>query len=161
MVFLTLYFAFKYIDWAPLKLICGINESNFQHYKAAFFSWIIVSLIEYPLVKRSIAGRDSYFYSRMATTTILPWFIFILWYTGPAVYGQMPNIGLEVAYANLITILSGITAAVFEKGLIQIKYFTGLKIVIIFLFLVSLMHYIVFTFAKLPWADVFVEPAWR
>jgi hypothetical protein len=160
-VFLVIYFIYKYIEWAPLMAICSINESNFQHYKAAFFSWIIISVVEYPMVKGRISDSSSFFYSRMATATILPWFIFILWYIGPAVYGRMPNITLEIAYANVITILAGISGVIFEKGLSGIKYFRELKILIIFLFLVSLMHYIIFTFFKMPWADVFTEPVWR
>ncbi|WKZ50421.1 MAG: hypothetical protein QY329_13255 [Anaerolineales bacterium] len=29
------------------------------------------------------------------------------------------------------------------------------------LFLLSIAHYLIFTFVKLPWADVFVEPDWK
>lgn len=160
-IFMALYFAYKYIAWGPLKLICGITESNFQHYKAAFFSWILASLFEYVLIRRRVNDFETFFYSRTGTATILPWFVFILWYLGPAIYGKMPNIPLEILYANIITVIVGIFGTIFEQGLSKIKYFRELKIVILTLFAASLILYIVFTFIRLPWADVFIEPDWR
>ncbi len=160
-LFLIFYFVYKYIPWAPLKIICAVSESNFQHYKAAFFSWIILSSLEYLICKRKITVKSAFFYSRLSTATIMPWFVFILWYIGPAVYGKMPNVPLEIFYANLITVISGISAGIFEKGIEGINYSRELKALIIIMALASLLLYIVFTFVKLPWADVFIEPDWR
>lgn len=160
-VFLILYFAYKFFPCEPLKLICGICESNFQHYKAAYFSWIIVSIFEYALVRKRIDDSMTFFYSRIGTATILPWFVFILWYLAPAIYGRMPSIPLEIVYANIITIAAGIFGSIFEQGLSRINYFRELRIILIILFLSSLILYIVFTYIKLPWADVFIEPDWR
>ena len=160
-IFMSLYFAYKYIPWPPLKIICGITESNFQHYKAVYFSWIILSFCEYAYVRKKLNGIASFVYSRMATATILPWFVFLLWYIGPAIYGKMPKITLEILYANIITIITGIFGSIFEQGLFKIDYSRELKVIILILFAVSLMHYMVFTFIGLPWADVFVEPDYR
>jgi hypothetical protein len=84
-----------------------------------------------------------------------------MWYLGPAVYGKMPSIFFEILYANIITLIVGIFGAIFEKGLSKIDYFRELKVLIIILFVTSLILYIVFTYIKLPWADVFIEPQWR
>jgi hypothetical protein len=84
-----------------------------------------------------------------------------MWYLGPAIYGKMPNIPLEIVYANIITLIAGIFGAIFEQGLSRISYFRELKMTITILFVVSLILYIVFTYIKLPWADVFIEPDWR
>jgi hypothetical protein len=160
-MFLILYFAYKYIPFAPLKIICAIAESNFQHYKAGFFSWIIISLFEYCLLGKKVGDIVPFFYSRTATAAIIPWIIFILWYLGPAIYGKMPSISLEIVYANIITLTAGIFGAVFEQGMAGINYSRELKIVIIVLCLSSVLLFLVFTFIKLPWADVFTEPDWR
>ena len=159
--FLLLYFAYKFIPSAPLKLICAINESNFQHYKASFFSWIIVSLGEFLWIRRKIQDRQVFLYSRMATATILPWFVFILWYMGVAIFGRLPSIPLEIVYANIITIAVGMFAAIFEQGVSLITYPREFKIILLILFLSSLVIYMVFTFGNLPWADVFIEPVWK
>ena len=160
-IFLLLYFAYKFIPSAPLKVICGICESNFQHYKASFFSWIILSLGEFLWMRRRIQDRQAFLYSRMATATILPWFVFILWYLGVAIFGRLPTIALEILYANIITIIVGIFATIFEQGISRINYSRELKVILLFLFFSSLVLYMVFTFGKLPWADVFIEPVWK
>jgi hypothetical protein len=97
----------------------------------------------------------------MATATILPWFVFILWYLGVAIFGRLPTIPLEILYANIITLIVGIFAAIFERGISRIAYPKELRTILIILFISSLVIYIVFTFGELPWADVFVEPFWK
>lgn len=161
LIFLLLYFFYKFIPLTPLKVICGICESNFQHYKASFFSWIIVSLGEFLWMHRKIQDRQVFLYSRMATATILPWFVFILWYLGVAIFGRLPSIPLEIVYANIITIIVGIFATIFEQGVSRITYSRELKTILLILFFSSLVLYMVFTFGKLPWADVFIEPDWK
>lgn len=160
-IFMIFYFAYKYVPFAPLKVICATCESNFQHYKASFFSWITLSFLEYIVLRSKIQARQSFIYSRLATAIIIPWFVFTLWYIGPAIYGKMPTIPLEILYANIVTIIVGIFASIFEHGLLGLTYSRELRTIIIILAIASLLHYIVFTFIKLPWADVFVEPDWR
>ena len=160
-VFMVLYLVHKFIPAPPLRVICAVSESNFQHYKASFFSWIILSALEFGVARRKIGDRQAFLYSRLATATLLPWFVFVLWYIAPAVYGKMPSIPLEILYANIITMLVGCSGGIFEQGLSRITYTRGMKTVILLFTLISLMHYMVFTFVKLPWADVFIEPDWR
>ncbi len=160
-VFMVLYFAYKYFPNRIFAIFCGTRESNFQHYKAAFYSWIFLNIIEYAAQHKQIADSEIYLYSRMGAATLLPWIIFILWYIVPAFYGKLPSVPLEVVYANVITIAAGVFGAILERGLMQIQYFTELKAVFWILFLLSISQYAIFTFVKLPWADVFVEPDWK
>lgn len=159
-VFLALYFLYRFFPVFPFSLICGITESNFQHYKAGFFSYLIVSLVEYAWYRKRITDRESFLYSRMAATVFLPWIIFLLWYIAPALIGRWPNNTYEIVYANLVTFLVGIFTVILESSLEKIPYPRSLKLVLVVLFLVSVLLYVVFTFC-LPWADVFIEPDWR
>jgi hypothetical protein len=160
-IFMLLYFAYKFLPCGLLKVICATSESNFQHYKASFFSWILLSALEYSLLHRRVSDRRTYLYSRLATATLLPWFVFLIWFIGPAVYGRMPTIPLEIVYANIVTIMVGIAGAIFEQGLSTVSYSRELRTVILLLAFASLLLYMIFTFVKLPWADVFIEPDWR
>jgi hypothetical protein len=159
-VFMALYVAFKLFPVFPLSLICGVNESNFQHYKAGFFSYLIVNLVEYGVNRHRIANQESFVFSRLTATVFLPWGIFLLWYLAPATIVRWPNNVLEILYANVIVILVGVCMITLESGLEQAAYHKPQKIVLITLFLASILLYVVFTY-RLPWADVFVEPAWR
>jgi len=159
-VFMILYFAYKYFPVFPLSLICGITESNFQHFKAGFFSYLIVNLIEYILLRQQLQNREGFVYSRIASTVFLPWITFLLWYIAPALIGRWPNNTLEIVYANIIAIAVGFFTVIFERGLEEARYSKSLKAVLLFLFCSSIFLYIVFTY-QLPWTDVFVEPDWR
>lgn len=159
-VFIVMYGVYRFWPVLPLNLICGVNESNFQHYKAGFFAYLIASLIEYAFRRRAIQDRARFGFSRLAAATFLPWFIFVLWYIAPAVYGRWPHVALEILYANVVTIIAGLFVAVLERELEQITFSRQFRAVLLTLFIVSLGLYLIFTF-KLPWADVFVEPQWR
>jgi hypothetical protein len=159
-VFMTLYALYKFFPVFPLSLICGVTESNFQHYKAGFFSYLIVNLVEYAWNRQRIADRVRFLYSRLTATIFLPWIIFLLWYVAPAVIGRWPNNTHEILYANVITFLVGVCTVILERGLQSAAYPRSLKVMLFILFGVSILLYIVFTF-RLPWADVFVEPDWR
>ena len=159
-VFMILYFIYRYFPIFPFSLICGITESCFQHFKAGFFSYFIVNLIEYGVSRRKITDMDKFVYPRIAATIVLPWIIFLLWYIAPAVIGPWPNNVYEIVYANIITLLVGIFTVILEMGLETASYSKSFKFILIVLFFVSILLYIVFTY-QLPWADVFVEPDWR
>lgn len=159
-VFLSTYFLFKVFPVPPFNFFCGVTESNFQHFKEGFYAYLITCMIEALVFRRKITGWDGFLYSRMAATIFLPWLIFLLWYIAPAVYGKFPSDLYEIIYANLITVLVGFSAVTLEQGLAQIVFFRQLKWLLWILFLISIFLYTAFTF-NLPWADVFVEPAWR
>ena len=159
-VFMTLYVAYKFLPVFPVNLISGVTESNFQHYKEGFYSYLIVNLVEYLVHRKQVQDRVSYVYSRLFATIILPWVIFLLWYIAPAVVGRWPNNVYEIVYANVITLLVGAVTVLLERSLETATYQRAQKTVLIILFLASILLYFVFTY-QLPWADVFVEPNWR
>jgi len=159
-IYVVFHFAYKLMPVFPLALVCCVNESVFQHFKMGFFVYLLTSVLEYLIYRRRIQNKDNYWFSRLAATAFLPWIIFVLWYMAPAFYGEWPSLALEVIYSNIITIMVGLFAAVFERGLEQIVYSKPLKAVILTLFLISFCLYLIFTF-KTPWADVFVVPKWK
>lgn len=159
-VFMLMYALYRFFPLPLFDLFCGVCESNFQHYKAGFFAYLIVSLLEYLLARRRMGNRNRFIFSRLAATTFLPWVMFILWYTGPAIFGRLPSIPLEILYANLITLLVGLFTVVLERSYESAAPSHPAWLALIVLFSLSIFIFIVFTY-QLPWADVFVEPDWR
>jgi len=159
-VFLVLYGLYRFFPVFPLSLISGTTESVFQHFKEGFYAYLIVNLVETILVRKRLQEWSAFLYSRIASTTFLPWLIFLLWYLAPAIVGRWPNNLFEIIYANLITFLVGLSTVTLERGFEGIPYSRGIKLVLIALFLTSILLYLVFTF-RLPWTDVFIEPDWR
>ncbi len=157
-LFLVLTAVYQAFPVAPLKVICPIYESVFQHMKGIFYAYALVNMAEYALRRKALEQRVAFVYARMLTTIIIPWLMFLLWYMGPAYYGPMPTIPLEVVYANVIMVLIGICAVLLERGFETMRYARELKLVIVLLLIISISLYTIFTF-KLPWADVFTLPA--
>ena len=162
LIFLVFYGLYKVFPVFPLSIVCGINESNFQHYKSTFFTLIILDAIEYIVYRKNITSPSDFWYLRLLVAVFAPWMVFLLWYLSPAIYGdKMPSIPLEIIYSNIMTILAGYFAVTFERGFSIAKFSTSLKAITITLTIVSIILYMVFTYSHLPWADVFVEPNWR
>ena len=158
--FLVLYALRKAAPIIPITLFAGVDESNFQHYKGTFFAYLILSLIEYLIYRKKVDNPSSYWYARLLAAVIAPWMVFLVWYLMPAVYGPMPNIGLEVLWGNVATLIVGFLAVTFEHGFEQMTFNRSLQTVTWVLVAVSIVVYTLLTF-HLPWADVFTEPDWQ
>lgn len=155
--FLILHCSYGFLPILPIKIISGINESFFQHSKVGFFAYLIMNIVEYFINKKEIDNKESFIFTRLFTTTILPWIIFIIWFIAPAYYGPINNVTLEIIYANIALILTGICVLAIEQAMEGIAFQALSKVVIIALFFILLSQYIIFTF-KLPWVDVFALP---
>lgn len=158
--FLVLYALRKLAPVIPITLLAGVDESNFQHYKGTFFAYLIISLIEFLVFRKKVENKSSFWYSRLIAAIFAPWLVFLVWYLAPAVYGPMPNMGLEILYGNLATLAVGFLAVIFERGFEQITFGKSLKIVVWTMIVISILVYTLLTF-NLPWADVFTEPDWQ
>jgi len=155
--FLLLHFAYDALPVLPIKLIAATDESFFQHAKIGFLSYALVSLVEYLVIRPSAARRRGFLFSRLFSTTVLPWLIFLLWFTAPAYYGRSPNSLLEVVFANGVLLVAGWCALMLEDAMQGATYNAAFRVMIVLLFLISVSLYVIFTF-KLPWHDVFVDP---
>jgi hypothetical protein len=160
LVFLILYGLYRFFPVFPISLISGTTESVFQHFKEGFYAYLIVNLGEAVWFRRQVKDWERFLYARIASTVLLPWLIFLLWYIAPAVVGRWPNNAYEIIYANIITLLVGLSTVTLESGFEFIPYTRGIKWVLWLLFFTSILLYLVFTF-RLPWTDVFIEPDWR
>lgn len=167
-IFLLLHYAY---DWFPnslTKIFSGIDESIFQHMKVAFYSYIIISIIEYFWLRKKSpesieirsGARTAHFFSRLFATTFIPWTIFVFYFMAAAYYGEIDNIPLEILYANLVLLLASYSAIIVERHIQKAQPGTAFKVITGFMFLVSFSYYIIFTY-RLPWFDVFaIPPGW-
>lgn len=159
-IFMVMYGVYRFFPVFPLSIICAVNESVYQHCKATFFACLILAGIEYGLFRRRIFQRESYLYSRLSAAIFAPWIVISIWYLAPALYGQLPMLW-EIIWANIATLAVCFSIVILERGFEQIRYFRALKIVLWALLSISISLFMIFTFGKLPWADVFIEPDWR
>ncbi len=156
-LFSILHFGYDLTNWRFLTPFCGIDESIFQHLKMVFWSYLFTSIIEYLLIKKKIEKNSSFWYSRFLSTIILPWYVFLIWYLVPAIFGKTGSSTVELFWALISSYLSGLFAAITEKHNGKSEFDSASRIVIIVLLVASAFLYIKFTY-QLPWIDMFVNP---
>jgi len=157
-IFSVLHFGYDLTHWVFLTPFCGINESVFQHLKMAFWAYLLTNLLEYFVIRgEKISKRILFWYSRILSTIILPWFTMLIWYLVPAIFGRIEFLPLEVLWAILSTYFSAVIAGIMEKNIEECKMNLIFKIVILILFIISAFLYVWFTY-KPPWIDLFINP---
>jgi len=160
-VFSVLHFGYELTGWKFLIPICGINESVFQHLKMAFWAYIISSALERIPSKGKTAksvSKAEFWYSRLLSAVIVPWLIFILWYFLPAVYGRAKSLFVDLCWSLLATFTVALFAAQLEQEIQKLTLSKDTRLLIIFLVVASGFLFVFFTF-KLPWIDLFINPA--
>jgi hypothetical protein len=154
---MILHYGYELVPVAALRWVAAVDESFFQHAKIAFFSYLAVNLVEYAWRGRRLVDKEAFTYARLLTTTLLPWFVFIIWFTGPAYVGPIPNLAAEILFANVALLVAGLATLIVEERLEGLSYDRPLKAVIVGLFIISASLYVIFTF-RMPWHDVFADP---
>lgn len=156
-IFSLLHFSYDLTGWNIFKPFGGINESIFQHLKMAFFSYVLASVIEYSYSKKKFKGFRVFFIPRLFVSIIVPWIIFLIWYTAPAIFGKFTSVSIELIWAISVTILSGIFGFIIEREIQEKKFSISFMLIVFLLGLISIFLYIRFTY-QLPWLDLFQNP---
>lgn len=156
-LFLMLHYFYDFFPNIITELFSGTDESLYQHLKIGFYAYLILFLLELIMFRKQVENLDSFIFSRLLSTVLIPWMIFILWFIGPAVYGKFTSLVADVIYANIITYSSLAIISVFERWYEQLEYPPSIKILILVLIGLSILEFTIFTF-NLPWHDMFVEP---
>lgn len=155
--FLLLHYVYVWFPNTITGLFSAINESTYQHMKIAFFSYILVSLIEYALFNKRIESRKNFFFARTLSTVLYTLFVIVWYYVSCAYFVKFESVFLEILFANLAVIMTAITTINIELQLEKAEFNRGLKWISVIVFLVTLSEFIIFTH-RLPWLDVFANP---
>jgi len=154
-LFLILHFAYDFFPNNFFKIFSGTDESVFSHLKIAFWAYFINSIIEYFYCKKQ--QKKFSFFSSFIINIILPWFIIIIWYIIPALYGKLNSELYEIIWALFVLILAGIFSINLEKSISIVSLNIYSKIFILILFIISVFFFTFFSFNK-PWIDLFDIP---
>lgn len=158
LAFCLFHYGYELTGMAFLKPFCGTNESVFQHLKMAFWAYVLLSLVEFVMLKkREDTKIKNFVHSRMLSAVLLPWIILLTWYLLPGVFGRVESLFVEVLWAVLVIYLSGLFVAQIEKEVEKVQFQTATKVVVITVTTISAFLFVLFTY-RLPWIDLFVNP---
>lgn len=156
--FLLLNFGYRFLPFFPFNLFMGVSEAIFEHAKIAFYSYLLVSGIEYAIYRKKITNKSNFVFSRLLVNIITPWLMMAIWYIAPAVYGKpMPSVPLEIIYANVSVFLLALCLVILERGVEEAHFAKEQKVVILALVAVLVLEFAIFTY-QMPWTDVFEIP---
>ncbi len=161
-VFVLFHYAYELFQQPALTLISQTRETFLQHAKIGLFAFALVSGVELALRRRAVQQPDharphfnALVWSRVIALLLLPWVMFILYYTGPAFYGRsMPSIPAEIVYANIVLLAVAATLVTLEHSMQRAELTRPTRVLILVLLLLAAAEMIVFTY-RLPWAPFF------
>ncbi|MFN2305010.1 MAG: hypothetical protein ACK2TV_14865, partial [Anaerolineales bacterium] len=109
LLFLLLHYLY---DWFPNNLtviFSGVNESVYQHMKIAFFTYFLIAILEYLVIRKTIKDFEAYLFSRLFSASFLPLIMMVYFLVGPLTIGHTDNILLEIVFANLSLMANSLT----------------------------------------------------
>ncbi|WP_448516785.1 DUF6512 family protein [Pseudothermotoga sp.] len=152
-LFSVLHFGYELVGWDLLKVFCGTDESVFEHIKMGFWAYLFTSVIEFFAFKK----KQNFWSCRFFSASLVPWFIVVVWYLVPAIFGKIETLWIELTWAFAVVIISGLFATLVEGELETLKTSKGFRVFVYVLVIVSTVFFVRFSFVK-PWIDVFVDP---
>ncbi len=153
-LFSVFHFGYELTGWNFLRIFCGTDESVFEHLKMGFWAYFFVSVIEFAVAKK----RENFWPSRLFSTILVPWFIAIVWYMVPAIFGKLESLALELIWAFAVVIISGLFGIAAERQLEAVRVSRSFNTILAILFIVSVVFFVRFSLTK-PWIDLFVDPS--
>ena len=146
-------------SFQPLAaLISETNESLFQHFKMGLVIWIMLLILELMIFRKRITDKNSFIFSRLATTFILAWVTFTFWMILPGItHNFEPTVEIEIIWSFIATFLAGTVGSIFDLIFLQIKFNKKTKIIIIGLVLLSYIHFLLYSFLETPPDWLFFE----
>ena len=91
-IFLLVHFVYDWFPGEVTKVFSATNESVYQHMKVAFFSYLLLVLGEFILLRRSIPSVLRFSYARIAGAVILPLIMVVFFLSGPLFFIKIENI---------------------------------------------------------------------
>lgn len=145
-LFLALHFSYETFPNLLFKLIGEEGETTFFHMKMLFVAYVVVSLVEFAVRRSSLASADGFVYSRALVAVAYPWLTITMWFTAEALGFDMPNLAIELAYANAMTVLGIYLALRIEELLDGVEFSSSLKAMTVLVFASAVLSYASFSF---------------
>ena len=156
-IFLGLNYAYKFFPIVIFQIFSGINESVFQHMKIGFYSYMILSAIEFFVFKKKITDTTKFLFSRVFSLILYPWIIFLLFFFTRVVYPWQMHFVIEIISANIVVYISVLMLGFIEIDIMKLEFGKRLRVNLLILLALLVIEFTAFSF-YLPWHDVLANP---
>ena len=156
-IFILLHYTYDFFPNIVVQIFSGIDESVFQHMKIGFYSYIILLVLEFLVFKKKITDNAKFLFSRLFSTILYPWIMFIFFFFTRVVYPIQMHFVVEIISAQATVYLSVLILGFLELDTIKIEFGNRLKVIVLVLLILLIVEFTAFTF-YLPWHDVLTDP---
>jgi hypothetical protein len=125
--------------WAAV-LAEGAEMSIFSHLKMLFYPYLLISIVEYILLRRKDKLPKSFIWARLLILVSAPWIMISIWYVPQAV-GIVFEGPVELTYSILFSTIGVFLAIKMEGPLETAEYGRALKWMLVLAFLSALTIY--------------------
>lgn len=119
-------------------------ESIYSHMKMFFYSYLVISAIDYFIHRRQIPSANTFWMARMLIAAAFPWMSIAIWFIPIALGFDLGN--YELYYSFLLTILGLYFAFRLDEGLENVQFRPALQAMIWLAFAAAFITYIGFSF---------------
>jgi hypothetical protein len=129
--------------------------------KIGFYSYLVVALIEYLIMRKSIEKKGSFWVFRGFTASLIPFFLLFFYFIGPLIFVQFETDLGEIIFANIGVLCSSLCAISVERQLEKTPPSKVFSVITLAFVVLWIAQFTVFT-NRLPWTDVFgIPPGWE
>lgn len=159
-LFLLLHFSYETFPNTLFRIIGEEGETTFFHMKMLFFSYAFVTLAEFAIRRKRLpsahGSASDFLASRALIAAAYPWLAITMWFSAEVKGIVMPNLTIELIFANVVTVVGIYLALRLEEVFDSASLRPSLKLLGAMVFGYALASYVAFSF-KTP-MPFFVTP---
>lgn len=144
-VFLALHFSYETFPNLLFQIIGEVGETTYFHMKMLFFAYVLVTLGEFLVRRTKLVSPAGFIYSHALIAVAYPWLTISLWFTAEALGLAIPNLAIELLYANVVTAIGIYLALRMEEALDGVVFRPALGALVILLFACATLGYVAFS----------------
>lgn len=144
-LFLLLHFSYEILPNLLFKIIGEEGETTFFHMKMLFFAYVFVTLAELAVRRKRLGPIGDFLSGRALIAVAYPWLTITLWFAAEAGGIAMPNLAVELVYANVMTVLGIYVALRLEEVLDDRAFRPSMRALSALLFAAATLSYVAFS----------------
>jgi len=156
-IFILMHYTYKFFPNVVIQIFSAIDESVFQHMKIGFYSYLILSVIEFLIFKKKIADTTKFLFSRVFSMVLYPYLIFLFFLFTRVVYPWQMHFVIEIISAQIVVYISVLFLGFLEVEIVKLEFGKRLRVLSLILLVLLIIEFTAFSF-YLPWHDILANP---
>ncbi len=156
-IFTGMHYAYKFFPNVVVLLFSPLNEAVFQHMKTGFYTYIILTVIEFFIFKKKITNNTQFLFSRVFSMVLYPFLIFLFFLFTRVVYPWQMHFVVEIVSAQIVVYISVLFLGFLEVDIAKLEFGKRLRVLLLILIVLLIIEFTAFSF-YLPWHDILANP---